>query len=69
MRFKRGDQVYNSSQRIFFHGVVCGYYQRFLQQKDVIFYVVETLKGNIFCTEEKDLEFSKNPIKFHRPMA
>jgi len=38
-------------------------YQRFFQQQDLTFYVVETLHGNIFCCEEKDLDFSKKPVK------
>jgi hypothetical protein len=63
MRFTRGDKVYNSSKIVFFHGVVCGVYQRFFQQQDITFYVVETPNGNIFCCEEKDLEFAKNPVR------
>jgi len=63
MRFSRGDEVYNNSRSVFFHGVVCGVYQRFFQQQDLTFYVVETLHGNIFCCEEKDLDFSKKPVK------
>jgi len=70
MRFTRGDEVYSSTKTVFFHGIVCGAFQRFnYKYQDKTYYIVETRQGNIFICEEKDLEFAKNPMPLQHSMA